>query len=49
MCNNCNNGFGGNNCLWIIIILIVLWSCCGNGMGDCGCGCGNGCNNNCGC
>ena len=44
MCNN--NCFGGNNCLWIIILLILF------------CGCGNmggmtanngGCGNNCGC
>ena len=53
MCNNCNNGFGGNNCLWIIVLLIVLWSCCGNnGIGGCNngcnCGCNNGCNNGCG-
>lgn len=37
----CNNG---NNCLWIIIILIVLFSC-GNSFG---CG-GSNCGNNCGC
>ena len=51
MCNNnCGNG---NNCLWIIILLIVLWSCCGNnGFGNCGCGncgCNDNCNNGCGC
>lgn len=46
----CNNGFFGcgNNCWWIII-LILLFSCCGNGMGMSNCGCGNncGCDNNC--
>lgn len=36
-----NNGWGGNSCLWIII-LIILFCGCGNN----GCGCGN---NNCGC
>ena len=30
---------GNNNCLWIILILI-LFSCCGNGFGGNGCGCG---------
>ena len=32
------NGFGNNSCLWIILILIILFGCGG------GCGC-----NNCGC
>ena len=48
MCNN--NCFGGNNCLWIIILLILFCGCgnngfCGNGgyMGGGNCGCGNGC------
>lgn len=39
-----NNGWGGNSCLWIII-LIILFCGCGNN----GCGCGNnnwGCGNN---
>lgn len=36
-----NNGWGGNSCLWIII-LIILFCGCGNN----GCGCGS---NNCGC
>ena len=31
-----------------IILLIVLWACCGNN-GNGGCGCGNGCGNDCGC
>lgn len=39
---------GNNSCLWIIIILIILFSC-GNNCGFGGCGCGCGCNNNCGC
>ncbi len=43
---------GNNNCLWIILILIILFGGCGCGNG-CGnsCGCGNncGCNDNCGC
>lgn len=40
----CNNGFGGGNCSWIIILLIIIWVCCGNGSWG---GCGNcGCNNN---
>jgi hypothetical protein len=45
-CNN--NCFGGNNCLWIILLIIIIFSCgCGNG-----CGCNNGCGNlngGCGC
>ena len=53
-----NNCFGGNNCLWIIILLILFCGC-GNmggmtaGNGGCGCGTNNGCgcgaNNGCGC
>lgn len=41
----CNNGWGGSGCLWIIILIIILFSCggCGNGCGNCGC------NNGCGC
>ena len=45
--------FCGNNnsCIWIIIILLVLFFACGGcGCGNndgCGCGCGN--NNGCGC
>lgn len=48
-----NNCFGNNNCLWIIILLILFCGC-GNGIGcgcnngfNCGCGCENNCN--CGC
>ncbi len=47
--------WGNNSCIWIII-LILLFSCCGCGNNTCGasndCGCGNGCgcnNNSCGC
>ncbi len=40
-CNSCNNGW-----LWIIIILILLFSC--GGWGGCGNNCGNW-GNNCGC
>ena len=38
----------GNNCLWIILILILF---CGGWGGNCGNGCGNNCScgNNCGC
>ncbi len=54
---SCNNGF--NSCTWIII-LIILFSCCGNGSGlfgsngcgnncGCGCGCDNDCGRGCGC
>ena len=38
---------GNNNVLWIILILIVLFGCCGNN-GFFGCGCDNN-NNGCGC
>lgn len=42
-CNGCSNwGFGGNSCLWIIILLFF----CNNGSSwnrDDGCGCGCGC------
>ena len=49
-----NNCFGGNNCLWIIILLILFCGCgnmggiCGN-MGGGGCTANNGCGNTCGC
>ena len=41
----CNNGWGGNGCLWIIILIIILFSCggCGNGCCNNNCGCNNGC------
>ena len=39
----CNNGFGcGNNgCIWIIILILIIFFSCGN---NCGCN-----NNGCGC
>jgi len=41
----CGNG---NNCFWIIIILILLCSC-GNGWGGSTCGNNCGCESVCGC
>ena len=40
-----NNCFGGNNCCWIIILLILFCGCGNNGL------CGNNYNDNdrCGC
>ena len=42
-----NNGFCGNSCLWIIILLILFCGCGNNGL------CGNNdrcsCDNNCCC
>ena len=45
-CNSCN----GNNSLWLIILIIILFGC-GNGCGcNNNCGCNDcGCGNNCGC
>ena len=43
--------FGGNGCCWILI-LILLFGCCGNNgtaYANNDCGCGNSCNNGCGC
>ena len=44
-----NNGFCGNNCWWIIILLLLFCGCgntCGNSYpSNNGCGC----ENNCGC
>ena len=44
----CNQNWGGGNCCWIIIAIILLFLFCGNGNS-----CGNGCaavqNNGCGC
>ena len=45
----CGNNWGGNNCLWIILILIILFGCgngCGNSYNSCSsnsCGCNDGC------
>ena len=49
MCNN--NGFCGGNICWIIVIILLLCNCGGNGLmtGNNGCGNGYGCDNNCGC
>ena len=46
-----NNGFCGNNCLWIIILLILFCGCGNNGIcgNNNGCGCGYERDNNCGC
>ena len=45
MCNG--NGFCGGG-IWWIIILAVLFCCCGNGNGLCGANaCGNGCERTC--
>lgn len=42
----CGNG---NCCIWIILILIILFACGGwGGCNDGGCGCGNNCGG-CGC
>ncbi|MBO5290408.1 MAG: hypothetical protein J6K49_06825 [Clostridia bacterium] len=38
----------GNNCSWIIILIIILLFC-NQGTGYNGCGNDCGCNNNCGC
>ena len=50
----CNNGFwGGNRCMWIIILLILFCGCGNNGFcggynnNVCGCSCDRG--NDCGC
>ena len=34
--------WGNNSCIWLVLIIIVLF-CCGNG-----CGCDNNCGGNCG-
>ncbi|HIV68299.1 MAG TPA: hypothetical protein IAA32_05465 [Candidatus Butyricicoccus stercorigallinarum] len=53
MCNN-SCGFGGVDCYWILILLL-LFCCFGNGSIGCGggcggsCGCGNNCGNSCDC
>ncbi|MGN1419406.1 MAG: hypothetical protein ACI4W6_08760 [Acutalibacteraceae bacterium] len=40
------NGMLGNNCCTWIIILLILWFFCGDGMNSL---CGRDCDNNCGC
>ena len=45
-----NNGNNDRSCLWLIMILILLWCCCGSswgGIGQGNCGCGNNCNDTC--
>ena len=39
----CNNGFCGNNCLWIIILLILFCGCGNNMCGSTYSGSGNSC------
>ena len=41
----CNNGFGGNNCWWIIILILLFCNCGGSMCGN-NCGCDN---DRCGC
>ena len=45
MCNN--NGFCGGNICWIILIILLLCNCGGNGLMNTNNGCG--CDNKCGC
>ncbi len=36
--------FEGNNCCWIIVLILLFFLFCGNNsMGSCGNGCGNSC------
>ena len=46
MCNSC---FGGSNCTWIILLILIFlaFSNCGCGNNN-GCGCGNARDNDCG-
>ena len=49
MCNNC---FGGNSWIWVILIILIFFGGCGCNMGcgcNTGCGCDTGCNTGCGC
>lgn len=46
------NIFDNNNVIWLLIIVFLLISCCGNGCGVSnagGCGCGDYHGNGCGC
>ena len=43
-----NNGFCGNNCWWIIILLLLFCGC-GNGFGSQVANNNCGCDHNCGC
>ena len=45
-----NNGWGGSVCLWIIILILILFCCNGSGCGNWGgSGCGNWGGSGCGC
>jgi len=43
--NNCFCNLFNDNWVWLIILAIILFSCCGNnnGYNGCGNGCGCGC------
>lgn len=42
--NNCFCNLFNDNWVWLIILAIILFSCCGNASyGGCGNGCGCGC------
>lgn len=42
--NNCFCNLFNDNWVWLIILAIILFSCCGNnGYNNCGGGCGCGC------
>ena len=45
----CNNGWGGNSCQWIILLIIILCGCGGWSGNNCCCNNNCGCNNGCGC
>ena len=42
----CMNSGNSCSCLWLIIMIVLLFCCCGNGNWG-GNNCGNDCNNNC--
>ena len=53
MTSEVTNMWNNINCLWIILIILLI-SCCGSGTGNsCGCGntcsCSNNCSNSCDC
>ena len=43
MCNFNGNGMCGGNCWWIIILIVLLCSCGGNGNTASSCGCDHNC------
>ncbi len=49
----CNTLFGGGNCSWVIILILILLFCDNGSSNTYGCGCARdtscGCANNCGC